>query len=219
MSFPTKTFFQSATSKVVDGALLTANTIYLMNPRHVFEIASENNIQRELEDKLYVEIHSSSKSSYCYEDLEKIVKSKKIRLGGVKETINQIISRLYVLNEGRMGRKLKKVPNVTNNNAILFIFHLLTDGYSDNKAIPLGDYTFWNETLNKTDVINEMQKGIGDSDYNKNCKNQSGGKKRRSKKSIRRISKKSRKHRKKTHKKRGGGITRHVIYNSYLPKN
>jgi hypothetical protein len=39
----------------------------------------------------------------------------------------------------------------------------------------------------------------------------------RSKKSIRR-SKKSRNHRKKTHKKRGGGITRHVRHNNDLPK-
>ena len=39
----------------------------------------------------------------------------------------------------------------------------------------------------------------------------------RSKKSIRRRSKKSRNHRKKTHKKRGGGITRYVRYNSDLP--
>lgn len=217
MSFPTKTFLQSATSKVVDGALLTANTIYKLNPRHVFEIASENNIQRELEDKLYNDIHRSSGSSYCYEDLEELVEHKKIKLGGDKETINQIISRLYVLNEGRMGRKLKKVPNVTNNNAILFIFHLLTDGYGDNKAIPLGDYTFWNQNPSKQDVINEMKKEIG-KEYNENCESQTGGKKRRYKKSVRRF-KKSRKHRKKTHKKRGGSINRHVRYNNDLPKN
>lgn len=218
MSFPTKTFFQSATSKVVDGALLTANTIYKLNPRYVFEIASENNIQRELEDILYNDIHRSSGSSYCYEDLEKIVEHKKIKIGGDKETINQIISRLYVLNEGRMGRKLKKVPNVTNNNAILFIFHLLTDGYNDNKAIPLGDYTFWNQNPSKQDVIDEMKEEIG-KEYNENCESQSAGKRRRSKKSIRRRSKKSRNHRKKTHKKRGGGITRHVRHNNDLPKN
>jgi hypothetical protein len=218
MSFPKKTFLQSAKSKVVDGALLTANTIYRMDPRHVFEIASENNIQKKLEEKLYKQIHTSDKSSYCYNDLEEIVKHEKITIGENEETINQIISRLIVLNEGRMGRILDDIPNVTNNNAILFIFHLLTDGYDDNKAIPEGDYTFWTENYNKSDVIAEMKKEIGKDEYNENCESQTGGKKRKYKKSIRR-SKKSRKHRKKTYKKRGGGIYRHVRYNSYLPNN